>query len=91
MVQAISCLSLIAEARVPTQVHLNAICIGQSGTVTGFSPNYLVSLSISFHRGSPYCYIIYGMNSRPIGGRGSETHSHPIDMNNTFQIFRLFF
>jgi hypothetical protein len=26
------------------------------------------------------CYITWGMNNRPVGGRSSETTSHPIDM-----------
>jgi hypothetical protein len=31
------------------------------------------SLSISFHRGTPYSYIIWGMNDVPVGGRSAET------------------
>jgi hypothetical protein len=38
-------------------------------------------LSVSFHRGSPYPYIIWRMNNRPAGGRSSETWSQPIDMS----------
>jgi len=39
--------------------------------------------------------FICGMNNRPVGGRSSETSSHPIDMNNnniqrTVQIMKLF-
>jgi hypothetical protein len=30
-------------------------------------------LPISFHHGSPYSYISWGMNSRPVGDRSSET------------------
>jgi hypothetical protein len=37
-------------------------------------------LSISFHCGSPCSYITWGMNSRPVGGRSSETWSRRIDM-----------
>jgi hypothetical protein len=33
------------------------------------------SLSISLHYGSPYSYIILGMNNMPIGGHSSETVS----------------
>jgi hypothetical protein len=40
-------------------------------------------LSVSFHRGCPYSYITWDMNSRCVGGRSSETSSGPIDMNNT--------
>jgi hypothetical protein len=39
-------------------------------------------LSISFHHGSLYSYIIWGMKNRPTGGRNSQTQSHPINMNN---------
>jgi hypothetical protein len=38
-------------------------------------------LSVSFHHDSPYSYIIWGMNNRPVGGRRSETQSLPIDIN----------
>jgi hypothetical protein len=44
-------------------------------------------LSVSFHRGSPYPYIIWGVNNRPIGDRRSETWTQSIDMNNNC-IFR---
>jgi hypothetical protein len=44
-----------------------------------------VFLSVSFHCGSPYSYIIWGMNNRPIGGSSSEIQSHPINMNNIIQ------
>jgi hypothetical protein len=32
------------------------------------------------HLGSPCSYITCGMNSRPVGGRSSETLSHHIDL-----------
>jgi hypothetical protein len=32
-----------------------------------------ISLSISLHHGSPFSYIIWGMNNRPSGGHSSET------------------
>jgi hypothetical protein len=35
-------------------------------------------LPVSFQRGCPF----WGINSKPVGGRSSETSSHPIDMNN---------
>jgi len=38
-----------------------------------FSEFFGFPLSVSFHRGCPYSYIIWGMNSRPVGGRSSET------------------
>jgi hypothetical protein len=38
-----------------------------------------ISLSISFHHGS--CpYVTCGMKGRPVGGRGSETWFHTIDI-----------
>jgi hypothetical protein len=45
-----------------------AIPRGQSGFGTGFA------LSVSFHPGSPYSYITWGMN-RPISGHSSDTVS----------------
>jgi hypothetical protein len=44
----------------------------------------LFYLSISFHRGSPYSYIIWRTSNWSVSGRSSksETQSHPIDMNN---------
>jgi hypothetical protein len=51
MAQAVSRRPLIAEARVRSGVSPCGICVGQSGTGTGFSPKYFgFTLSISFHR-----------------------------------------
>jgi hypothetical protein len=41
-----------------------------------------IPLSISFHHGCPFSYIIWGMNNRPIGDRSSEILSHPAGMIN---------
>jgi hypothetical protein len=38
-----------------------------------YSKLFSLTLSVSFHRGSPYPCIIRGMNNRPLGGRSSET------------------
>jgi hypothetical protein len=72
---------LTAQASVHFRVSPCGICVGQSGTGTGFSPASSVFICQSFHRASPYSYDIWGMNNRPVGGRSSETQSHPIDMN----------
>jgi hypothetical protein len=37
--------------------------------------------SVSCHRGLPYSYITWGMNSRSVVGRSSEILSCPIDVN----------
>lgn len=41
----------------------------------GFHP------SVSFHGGSSYSYITWGLNSSPVGSRSSQTLSRPIDRN----------
>jgi hypothetical protein len=35
-----------------------------------------------------HTYIICGMNNSPVGGRSSETSSHPIDMNNNIDMLQ---
>jgi hypothetical protein len=35
-------------------------------------------LLISYYQGSPFSCITWGMKNRPVGGRSSETLSHPI-------------
>jgi hypothetical protein len=68
--QVFSRRSLTAESRVQARVNPYGICGGQvSLRVLQFS------LSVSFHRGSPYSYVIWGMNSKPDGNRSSETVS----------------
>jgi hypothetical protein len=49
-----------------------------------FSDFFGFPLSVSFHRGSPHSYITWETNNRLVGGRSSETQSHPIDMNNVY-------
>jgi hypothetical protein len=53
---------------------------GQSGSEIGFSPSYSVSLSIFFHRGLIYSYIIWD-EIYPHWWPQSKIFSHPIDMN----------
>jgi hypothetical protein len=43
-------------------------------------------LSLSFHRCSPYSYIIWEMNSSSVCGRSSETYFDPIDVNNNMNM-----
>jgi hypothetical protein len=73
----VSMISTVARVRAP--ISPCEICGGQSGTGTGFSPSYLVFPSISFHPGSPYSYITWGMNNKLVVGSSSETQSHPIN------------
>jgi hypothetical protein len=81
MVQMLSRRSLTAEARVRSRASPCGICGGQSDTGTGFLSAFLVlPLSVSFHRSSPYSCVTRGMNIMLVGGRSSETSSHPIDM-----------
>jgi hypothetical protein len=47
-----------------------------------FSEFLSFPLPISFHHGSQYSYIIWGINNRSVGGCSSETQCHPIDINN---------
>lgn len=39
-------------------------------------------LLVSFHCGSPFSYITWEMNDRPIGGYSSKTRSLPSNVNN---------
>jgi hypothetical protein len=73
MAQAVSHGPVMAEALVHARASLCEICGGQSGTGTGFYASSWFSLSISFHRSSPYSYFTWGMNNRPVSDRGSET------------------
>jgi hypothetical protein len=60
--------SCFAPGSVYARSVVDTLALGQV-----FSELILIFLSISFHRGSPYSYIICGMNNRPVGGRSSET------------------
>jgi hypothetical protein len=74
MTQAVSRRPFTEEARVCARFSPYEICDGQSGTGTVFFPEFFgFPLSASFRRGSPYSYIIWGINNRPVGGRSSES------------------
>jgi hypothetical protein len=73
---------LTAEARICARVShvgfmVDKVALGQDF----FSEFFGFLVSVSFHL-SPCSYITWGMNSRPVGGRSSETSSHPNDINN---------
>jgi hypothetical protein len=38
------------------------------------------SFLMPIHHGFPFSYIMWGMNTRPVGDHSSETQSHPINM-----------
>jgi hypothetical protein len=64
----------------PGSVHVG--CVVDNVALWQVSVRFIrFPLSISTHRGSPYSYIIWGMNNRPVGGCSSDTLSHPTDMN----------
>jgi hypothetical protein len=67
-----ACLSLRRPGFAPMSVHVgfvvDKVALGQF-----FSEFFGFPLSVSFHRGLSYSYIIWRMNNRPIGGRSSET------------------
>jgi hypothetical protein len=68
---------LHTEARVRAMVSPCGICGGRSG----FLRVLRFSLPTPFHRGSPYSYIIWSMNNKPVGGCSSETRPLSIDMD----------
>jgi hypothetical protein len=83
MAQVVSCRTFKGEERVCFRVsHQFRICGVQSDTGRALSKRCSISpVSII----PPWALILIyhpGMSNRPVGGRSSETWSHPIDMNN---------
>jgi hypothetical protein len=79
MAQAVSRWPLTADAWVRAHVSSCWICGEQSGTGTRFlSKFFCFILSVAFHRGSPCSHIIWGMNSRPVGGCRSKHSLTPL-------------
>jgi hypothetical protein len=62
----------------------------ESSTGTGFPSTSTVPKSVSLHRGSPYSFVVWGMNNRPVGGSSSETCCHPIYINNNREGLRIY-
>jgi hypothetical protein len=64
-------LSLRKSGFVPGLLHVEFVVekVAMDRFIFGF---FYFPLSISFHSGFPYSYIIWGMNKRPVGGSSSE-------------------
>jgi hypothetical protein len=73
MAQAVSRRPVATDVQVRARISPRGIYGRQSDTVTFFYEFFGFFLSISFHRGPPYSYIIWGVNNRLAGGRNSET------------------
>jgi hypothetical protein len=74
MTQAVSRRRLTAEARVYPPVQSMWYSWWKNWHWDRFLSEFFgFPLSLSFHRGSPYSNISWGMNNRPVGGRSSET------------------
>jgi hypothetical protein len=82
MAQDVSRRLLTAEARVCARVSPCWVCDGQNVTGSAFSRISLVFPCQYHSTVAPYSNIIWGINNRSVGGRSSETQSHPIDMKN---------
>jgi hypothetical protein len=82
MVRTVCRWHVTAQARVQAGVSPCEICDGQSGIGTGFSPSYPVFPCQYFSTIFLHTHNTWGLNNRLVGGRGSESYSHPIDMNN---------
>jgi hypothetical protein len=82
MAQAVRRRPLTAETRVRARVNPCGMRGRQSGTDKGLSPSSSV-FPCQYHSTVALQLITtWGMNSRPVGGRSSETSSHHIAMYN---------
>jgi hypothetical protein len=82
--QLVSGLSPWRAEFMPGSVHVGFV-VDKMALGHDFLQVFGLSLAISFHHGSPYSYITWGINNRSTGGLNSKTLSHPIDMNNHHQ------
>jgi hypothetical protein len=81
MADAVSHWPLTAEARVRAPFRPMGFVVDKVAMRQVFLRVSRFSPSILFHNGSPFSYVIWHMNNRPVRSRSSETSSHPIDMN----------
>jgi hypothetical protein len=84
MAQAVSHRPFTAEDRVHTRHSIWDLWWIKWHWNILFSEFFSFPLSVLFHRGSVCSYIVWGMKSRHVGCRTSQTHSRPIDMNDNF-------
>jgi hypothetical protein len=78
MAQAVIRQPLTAEARVNMRFVEDKVALGQvSLRVLRPCPVNIIPRWLS------RLIVMWEMNSRPVGGRSSETQSHPTDMNNS--------
>jgi hypothetical protein len=76
----------------PGSIHV-AFVVNKVALGRDFLSSYIQFSPVSIiHHGSLYSYIMWGMNSRLIGGCSSETSSHRIDTNKNliFKVFNYF-
>jgi hypothetical protein len=73
MAQGVSRRSLTTEAQVRARLVNLGFVVGKVVLEQSFIRVLRFPLSISFHRGCPYSYILWGMNNRPASSRSSET------------------
>jgi hypothetical protein len=81
--QAVRRWPLTAEARFRARVSPRENCDGLSDTGRGFSPRFS-NFPCQYHSTMfLHTHTSSWVNNRPVGGRSSQTWSHPITMNNS--------